>query len=192
MQGRLQRSALLSTLQRAKGSARRLNQSANANPKDASMKRNFLMIAVTCVAGMAGLSAALPAYAQFAKPEDAVKYRKAAFTVMASHFGRINAMAQGKVPFDATAATANAEIVAMMANLPFAAFPEGTHGTEKGTPKANVWTERAKFDEGAKAMQAETVKLVAAAKSNNLDALKAAVGNTGKTCKACHDNFRNE
>ncbi|MBT9492439.1 MAG: cytochrome c [Paucibacter sp.] len=153
------------------------------------MKRKFLMIAVTFATS---LCAALPASAQFAKPEDAVKYRKAAFTVMGNHFGRISAMAQGKVPFDAAAATANAEIVAMMAALPFSAFPEGTSGTEKGTPKAKVWTERAKFDEGAKAMQAETIKLVAAAKSNNLDALKAAVGNTGKTCKSCHDSFRNE
>jgi hypothetical protein len=33
------------------------------------------------------------AAAQFQKPEDAVKYRKAAFTVMAAHFGRIGAMA---------------------------------------------------------------------------------------------------
>ncbi|MCV2353211.1 cytochrome c [Paucibacter sp. B2R-40] len=152
------------------------------------MKRTIL-IAVTC---LTGLCAALPAHAQFAKPEDAVKYRKAAFTVMGTHFGRIAAMAQGKVPFDGAAATANAEVVAALAALPFSAFPEGTHGTDKGTPKASVWTERAKFDEGAKALQAETVKLVAAAKANNLDTLKAAVGNTGKTCKACHDNFRNE
>ncbi|MDC8772431.1 c-type cytochrome [Roseateles albus] len=152
------------------------------------MKRK-LLIGLTC---LTGLCAALPASAQFAKPEDAVKYRKAAFTVMANHFGRISAMAQGKVPFDAAAASANAEIVATMAMLPFSAFPEGTHGTDKGTPKASVWSERAKFDEGAKALQAESVKLVAAAKSNNLDALKAAVGNTGKTCKSCHDNFRNE
>jgi cytochrome c556 len=152
------------------------------------MKRTIL-IAVTC---LTGLCAALPASAQFAKPEDAIKYRKAAFTVMATHFGRISAMAQGKVPFDAAAATANAEVVAAMSVLPFSAFPEGTHGTEKGMPKANVWSERAKFDEAAKNMQGEAVKLVVAAKSNNLDALKAAVGNTGKTCKACHDNFRNE
>jgi cytochrome c556 len=152
------------------------------------MKR-ILLIAVTC---LTGLCAALPASAQFAKPEDAIKYRKAAFTVMANHFGRISAMAQGKVPFDAAAATANAEVVAVMSMLPYSAFPEGTHGTEKGSPKTNVWSERAKFDEGAKAMQGEAVKLVAAAKSNNLDALKAAVGNTGKTCKACHDSFRNE
>ena len=35
---------------------------------------------------------ALPASAQFAKPEDAVKYRKASFTVMSTHFGRVGAM----------------------------------------------------------------------------------------------------
>ncbi len=40
----------------------------------------------------AGIATALPAAAQFAKPEDAVKYRKAAFTVMAAHFGRVGAM----------------------------------------------------------------------------------------------------
>ena len=148
-----------------------------------------LMIAAATVAG---LLTALPAAAQFQKPEDAVKYRKAAFTVMATHFGRIGAMAQGRVPFDAAVAAANAEIVADMAKLPYAGFVEGTSGTEKGAPKANVWTERAKFDEGAKKLQDESVKLVAAAKANNLDALKAAFGATAGTCKACHDNFRNQ
>lgn len=151
------------------------------------MKRQVL-ITVTC---LAGLCAALPAQAQFAKPEDAIKYRKAAFTVMATHFGRIAAMAQGKVAFDVGSATANAELVAAMSMLPYSAFPEGTHGTEKGSPKANVWSERPKFDEAAKNMQSEVIKLLAAAKANNLDALKAAVGNTSKTCKACHDSFRN-
>ena len=141
---------------------------------------------------VASLLTALPAAAQFAKPEDAVKYRKAAFTVMAAHFGRIGAMAQGRVPFDAAAAAANAEIVAEMAKLPYAGFVEGTSGTEKGQPNAKVWSERAKFDEGAKKLQDESVKLVAAAKANNLDQLKAAFGNTAGTCKACHDAYRNQ
>jgi len=141
---------------------------------------------------VASLLTALPAAAQFAKPEDAVKYRKAAFTVMAAHFGRIGAMAQGRVPFDAAAAAANAEIVADMAKLPYAGFVEGTGGTEKGQPNAKVWSERAKFDEGAKKLQDDTVKLLAAAKANNLDQLKAAFGNTAGTCKACHDAYRNQ
>ena len=144
---------------------------------------------VLTIAAIAGLATALPAAAQFQKPEDAVKYRKAAFTVMGTHFGRLGAMAQGRVPFDAAAATMNAEIVADMAKLPFAGFVEGTSGTEKGTPKANVWSDRAKFDAGAKKLQEESVKLAAGAKT--LDGLKAAFTATAGTCKACHDDFRN-
>ena len=141
-------------------------------------------------AAVVGLATALPAAAQFQKPEDAVKYRKAAFQVMAAHFGRIGAMANGRVPFNGPAAAANADVVAFVANLPFAGFVEGTSGTEKGAPLAKVWTEKAKFDAGAKKLQEEATKLAAAAKANNLDQLKAAFGATAATCKACHDDFR--
>jgi cytochrome c556 len=34
------------------------------------------------------------------------------------------------------------------------------------------------------------VKLAAAAKTGNQDAIKAAFGAAGETCKACHDDFR--
>jgi cytochrome c556 len=141
-------------------------------------------------AAVVGLATALPAAAQFQKPEDAVKYRKAAFTVMATHFGRIGAMANGRVPFNGPAAAANADIVALVANLPFAGFVEGTAGTEKGASQAKVWTERAKFDAAAKKMVEESAKLAAAAKANNLDQLKAAFGATAASCKACHDDVR--
>ena len=146
---------------------------------------------VALLAGVSALLTALPAAAQFQKPEDAVKYRKAAFTVMATHFGRIGAMASGRAPYDAAAAAANAEVVADMSKLPYAGFVEGTGGSEKGQPKANVWTERAKFDAAAKKMQDEVAKLSAAAKTNNLDQLKVAFGAAAGACKDCHDYFRN-
>jgi cytochrome c556 len=142
------------------------------------------------VAAVAAMATALPAAAQFQKPEDAVKYRKAAFQVMAAHFGRIGAMASGRAPFDGAAAAANADVVAFMSKLPYAGFVEGTSGTDKGAPKANVWTERAKFDAEAKKMQDAVAALATAAKANNLDQLKAAFGNAAGTCKSCHDNFR--
>jgi len=148
--------------------------------------KSLLVVTVT----LAGLLTALPATAQFQKPEDAVKYRKAAFTLMGTHFGRIGAMVQGRVPFDGAVAAANADIVVDISKLPYAGFVEGTSGTEKGNPKPNVWTERAKFDAAAKKMQEEVVKLSAAAKTNNLDQLKAAFGNAAGTCKSCHDDFR--
>lgn len=138
-----------------------------------------------------GLAAALPAAAQFAKPEDAIKYRKAALTVMAAHFGRVAGMASGKVPFDAKAAADNAEIATVMSKLAFVAFVDGT---DKGETRAKpeIWTERAKFDAAASKMQEEMAKLNAAAKTGSLDAIKTAVGATGQSCKACHDNYRKE
>ena len=60
-------------------------------------------IALAATAAAATL-VSLPAAAQFAKPEDAIKYRQGALFVMGQHFGRIGAMANGRVPFDAKAA----------------------------------------------------------------------------------------
>ena len=150
--------------------------------------KSLLITAATLTA----LLSALPAAAQFQKPEDAVKYRKSAFTVMGNHFGRIGAMVQGRVPFDGAAAAANADIVVVMSKLPYAGFVDGTSGTEKGSPNAKVWSERAKFDDAARKMQDEVSKLAVAAKSNNPDLLKAAFGSAGAACKACHDDFRNQ
>jgi cytochrome c556 len=153
------------------------------------MTKTHAWVSASVVA--AALLVSLPAAAQFAKPEDAVKYRKAAFTVMGTHFGRIGAVVQGRVPYDAAAVAANADIVAVASRLPFAGFVDGTAGTDKGSAKANIWTDRAKFDEGAKKMQEAVAKLQTAAKSNNLDQVKAAFGDAAGTCKACHDNYRN-
>lgn len=151
------------------------------------MKSILLALTTAC-----GLCVALPAAAQFQKPEDAIKYRQASFTVMANHFGRIAAMASGKAPFDAKVAADNAALVSSLAKLPWAAFGEGT---DKGMPnraKAEIWKEAPKFKDAADKMQAEVAKLEAAAKGGNLDQIKAAVGGVGQSCKACHDSFRAE
>ena len=150
------------------------------------MNRSILV-----AAAVAGLAAALPAAAQFAKPEDAVKYRKAAFTVMASHFGRVAAMANGRVPFDARLAAENAEIATTMSRLPFAGFIDGT---DKGDTKAKpeIWTEQDKFKAAASKMQDAMEKLNVAAKAGNVDTLKTAAGAVGQACKGCHDSYRKE
>jgi cytochrome c556 len=137
------------------------------------------------------LAMGLPAQAQFAKPEDAIKYRKASFTVMAAHFGRLGAMANGRAPYDAKAASDNADVVATLSKLPWAAFGEGT---DKGDTRAKpeIWKEAAKYKETADKMQAEIVKLNTAAKAGNIDALKVAFGPAAASCKACHDNFRKD
>lgn len=140
---------------------------------------------------LASMVCVLPAHAQFAKSEDAIKYRKAGFTLMATHFGRLGAMAQGKAPFDAKAAAESGEVLAVVSKLPFTAFVDGS---DKGETRAKpeIWKESAKFKEAADKNMAEVAKLAAAAKTGNLDNLKAAFGSAAPTCKACHDNFRKD
>ena len=137
------------------------------------------------------ITLALPAQAQFAKPEDAVKYRKAAFSVMATHNQRLAQMAQGKVPFDAKTALENAEVVATMAKLPWAAFPEGSDMGETKA-KSEVWKQNAKFKEASDKFQSDAAKLLAAAKTGKEDAFKTAFTASSGNCKACHDDFKNK
>jgi len=146
---------------------------------------------ITAASALVALMLALPAAAQFAKPEDAIKYRKAAFTVMGNHFARVGAMASGRAPYDAKAALENADIAVAMGKLPWAAF---TEGSDKGETRAKpeIWKDTAKFKEAADKMQAELIKLDVAAKAGNLEALKTAFGPAAATCKGCHDNFRKD
>ena len=146
---------------------------------------------LSIIGTLMAITMAVPAQAQFAKPEDAIKYRKASFNVMAAHFGRVGAMANGRMPYDAKMAQENAEIAAAMAKLPWAAFGEGT---DKGDTRAKpeIWKEAAKYKEASDKMQAEMVKLNTAAKAGNIDALKVAFGPAAASCKACHDAFRKD
>ncbi len=152
-----------------------------------SLFRSMLMAVAIC----AGVGTALPAAAQFAKPEDAIKYRKGGMHMMSTHFGRVAGMAAGRIPFDAKVAADNAEIATMMSKLPYAGFIEGS---DKGDTRAKpeIWTEMDKFKATAAKMQEEMAKLNVAAKAGNLDAIKVAVGETGKQCKGCHDTYRKE
>jgi cytochrome c556 len=147
------------------------------------------MKTLLCSLALAAVAAtvATPAAAQFAKSEDAIKYRQGALFVMGQHFSRVGAMANGRVPFDAKVAQENADIVAAMARLPWAAFGPGTEG---GKAQPAIWKEQPKFKEHADKLTAEADKLAAATKTGDLAAVKAAFGNAAGSCKACHDAYR--
>lgn len=122
------------------------------------------------------------------KPEDQIRYRQSVMNVMGRSFGALNAMAKGEAPYNKDAAARNAAIVEMMSGLPAPAFGAGT---EKGAPtKADmkIWSEGEKFKTAYEKMVGEVKKLPAAA--GDEATLKAQVGEVGKACKGCHDDFR--
>jgi cytochrome c556 len=150
------------------------------------MKR--LLLAAATVAGIA---TALPAAAQFAKPEQAIKYRQSAMALQVNHMGRLFAMANGKVPFDAKVAAEQIEIVAMLNKLQFVAFIDGS---DKGDTRAKpeIWAQKDKFKAAEAKSHEDVAKLVAAGKTGDFEQIKAAVGAVGQSCKGCHDEFRKD
>ncbi len=80
---------------------------------------SFILAAAAC-------ALSVPAMAQFAKPEDAIKYRQSALFVMQQNFARVATMAAGRAPFDAKVAAESAATAEFMSKLPWAAFGEGT------------------------------------------------------------------
>lgn len=136
---------------------------------------------------------AVPAQAQFRKPEDAVKYRQSVMFTMGNHFySRLGPMANGRAPFDAKAVAQNADVVATLASLPWIAFPPGTENIGRTDAKPAIWTEQAKFKDLSEKMQAEVVKLQAASRTGDIEAFKAAYRATANSCKACHDAYTSQ
>ena len=138
-------------------------------------------------AALVAACVALPAQAQFAKAEDAVAYRQGAYRVLAHHFGSLGAMANDKMPFDAARAAADGEVLAALAKLPATGF---VAGAESKAAKPAIWTEADKFKQLDQDLVTAAGTLATAAKSGDLAQIKAAFGPTAKTCKACHDEFR--
>ncbi len=128
---------------------------------------------------------------QFNKSEDAIKYRKGAFTVMNAQFDQLASMAKGNLPYDAKVASEGAAAVEALSKLPWAGFAEGT---DKGETKARpeIWTDAAKFKDAQGKLMTETAKLAIAAKTGKLEDLKVAVSATGGACKNCHENFKSK
>jgi cytochrome c556 len=151
------------------------------------MKKKVLSACLAVAVG-AGAGYALNAFAQ-QKPEVLVKQRQSAMTLIGKYWGPLNGMAQGKAPYDAAVAARYAGFLQALAQMPWDGFAESTKDTtEKNRALPAIWTDAAKFKEGQDRLINTSAKLAAAAKDEG--AFKAAAGEVGKACGACHENFR--
>jgi len=131
---------------------------------------------------------ALLAEGQQMKPENQIKYRKAAYQLMNLNFNSLEAMARDKKPFNKDEAARNAEFVALLATVPKDFFGEGSDKDTKAKPE--IWTHRSDFDAKMEKMGAEAAKLPAAVRSGDMAAFKKQVAEVDEACKACHDEYR--
>ena len=149
------------------------------------MKKSFFAAALLAIAGP---FLATSAHAEFfAKKEDAIKYRQGAFQLIRAHFANLQPVVKGQVPYDKAAVAADVYVLDVVSRLPWVAFAKGTEG---GGADAAIWKDPAGFVKAQERFQVSLKQLTVAADSGDLAKLRAAVGDTGASCKACHDAFR--
>jgi cytochrome c556 len=147
-----------------------------------------LILILVCLAFISGTIGS--AYAQFAKPEYAIKYRKAVMFLIAQHFGRMGAMVKEKMPYSPDVFRANATLVETLSQLPWEASMVPGTDTGDTTLNASVFAQQVKFKEVAQAFETQAAKLVSAAQRGDFSTIKTQFGQVGKSCKACHTQFR--
>ena len=144
---------------------------------------------VVAAAVIVALGAAAGAAVAQVKPEQLVKQRQSAMTLIGKYFGPLGGMAQGKVPFDAKIVQRNAGYLDALSEMPWDGFDPSTKG-EKSRALPALYEQPDKVKDAVQRFQSEIDKLNQVAKGGDEGAIKAQIGAVGKTCANCHDNFR--
>lgn len=146
-------------------------------------------ITVTLLA-VAGLSAA--AFAANLEPAEQIETRQAGYKFLSWNMKKIKANLEGNYSQPAVQGAANA--IAGIANSGMGAlYGPGTDkaiGDVQTRVKPELFTEREEVGRVARNFIEAANDLVEVAALGEPDDVKAAFGALGKSCKACHDQFR--
>lgn len=122
-------------------------------------------------------------------PEKAIRSRQAAFYLMGQQMARIKAGAAGGSALEKSSLKLSAEVIEVLSRAVAEQFPAGSdQGTTKAKP--DIWKEPARFKQLMQDLQSQAVKLQAAVRAGDPAEIKAAYGETSRSCKACHDDFK--
>jgi cytochrome c556 len=123
--------------------------------------------------------------------EKAVDYRQGLMNVYAFNVTSMGDMVKGKTEFDPSAFARHASDLAAAAGLDMlAGFPEDSINDESDASDT-IWLDWDKFREKHKALQEQAGKLAEVAAGGDEAAMKEQFGKTSRTCKGCHDDFKN-
>jgi cytochrome c556 len=127
---------------------------------------------------------------QAATPLETQKARHEHYEELGKAFKAVRDQMNASSP-DFAALQKNAEVVNAASVDQQQWFPKGT-GPEAGKTRAlpEIWSKPADFEAAQKMLSDRAPKLLAAAKTKDVDAVKAAFKETGGACKNCHDTFR--
>lgn len=122
----------------------------------------------------------------------AVKARTSIMQLYAFNLGTLGGMAKGEMEYDAEAATRAANNLVVLTQIDQSAmWPAGSDNASDPSTRAlpAIWKNFPDVSAKGQAMAEAAVAMQAAA-GQNVDALKAAMGDLGGSCSACHKAYR--
>ncbi|MBW8901732.1 MAG: cytochrome c [Massilia sp.] len=154
------------------------------------IRTTLRLAALAAAVAAAGMAAAQ----QAPKPESLIKWRQSAFQVVAWNSGRIKSSLDTGYNKDQVLRSANA--IAAIANSGlgslFAPGSETGKGWHDTSAKPELFANSAKFAELGGEFGKESSELVRVVSSGaDAAAVKDQFGKLQRTCKSCHDEFRN-
>jgi cytochrome c556 len=126
--------------------------------------------------------------------EQAVLTRQGLLKVMGLYMAPLGGMLKNKVPFDAAVAGKSATHISQLGSMIPDVFAFDTRKATNVKTKAQdgIWSNQADFSAKADDLVKAATALADAAKSGDKGATLKAAGAVGKSCGACHDNYRNK
>jgi cytochrome c556 len=141
---------------------------------------------------LAGLALSPLALSHFNDKEIPQSYRQSWFTLLALNFGPMVSTLKGEIPWDNTAMAAYADQLAALTSMDVSrGFAEGS---DKGTTRAKpeIWSNKADFESKFEDLKAASLALQSAVAAGDRKAIAAEIAATGKSCKACHDEYKSK
>lgn len=123
----------------------------------------------------------------FQSVDDAIAYRQGAFQVLSAHMNVLRPVMRGQTPYNAESVQKTADLVATLAELPWAGFGPGTEG---GNAKKDIWANNKAFEDTRAQFIVNVKALKEVAGKGDLELVKKSFNDVGQSCRTCHDNFR--
>jgi len=140
-----------------------------------------------------GLALATPGIAAKDPNKAAIEARQGEMELRSFFAGPLFAMAKGKIPYDADKAQMLADNLVKLMDIDISSsWVKGTDNKaypDDTTALPAIWTTYPEIGEYGK-KYATAVNELAAVAGDGEKALKGKVGALGKSCKGCHDEFR--
>jgi cytochrome c556 len=151
---------------------------------------------IAVLAGIAILSTS-SVWAEPAKSDKQAKavteYRQAILKLVKSNVGVLGAMNKGAIPFDAQTLQTNSLRIEQLSLMLEDYFATDTSGFDVDTAALDkIWANQTDFKKKISDLTAAAANLNKVAKAGNTDQFKPAIGQVFKSCKGCHDNYKED